>query len=503
MNVAQAVIDTARFHHHCGPFNTMADATGPVDAVCKEHDERYTELGPLAYLTHTDADDKFIVAMDQQPGILPTMYSGVFKARKAVLPRWTVPSVEGHPVNQQLTNQTDMPKKSTRQQPNYKALAIPKKQRPRGTPGPPPTRLKTGPIATKQPLNSAVSQRVVAPSAQSFVRYGGPAGEKRRFSGQETVISTITASRVLPIFVNPADDVTFPILSQESRLALRYRYHNLTLTYIPAVATTTAGELGIAWIGDPNLAVPTTFNELLALTNHAVTPVWQGLTMSVPPGKLRGARSNFFVSKTASETPSLHEPGYFVVYTETADPGRILLSYDVELIGRNPYPLTLAAGERSVSWCPLNSAVANLHTNVPGTAADKPILVQTATNVGTKSPYLYWTQGVAGGVNSYVLNYTRPGLYKFEVHLHCDDGGAGNVVVELSSDLIFTPQFAMGTATNLVYSQGILAGGVIRNSVVFHVTVFAAGTQTLLFFNEPATFQWNDFNLVVTPVEID
>lgn len=74
-------------HHHCGPFNTVKEeGDGPVDEICRQHDIAYGEYGQKAYIYFNKADEVFIKQMDKQGGLLPKVYSGYFKIKKAVAP---------------------------------------------------------------------------------------------------------------------------------------------------------------------------------------------------------------------------------------------------------------------------------------------------------------------------------------------------------------------------------------------------------------------------------
>lgn len=78
-------------HPHCGPFNTVKKVKSDdgVDEICRQHDIGYGELGPKAYFMYNEHDDKFVRAMDRQEGILPKIYGGVFKVKKALMPHMT------------------------------------------------------------------------------------------------------------------------------------------------------------------------------------------------------------------------------------------------------------------------------------------------------------------------------------------------------------------------------------------------------------------------------
>lgn len=75
-----------RKYHHCGPFNSIKPASGPIDNVCRDHDLEYGKLGKQAYWKYNNADEQFIKDMEKYPGWRPALYSSYFKLKKKIAP---------------------------------------------------------------------------------------------------------------------------------------------------------------------------------------------------------------------------------------------------------------------------------------------------------------------------------------------------------------------------------------------------------------------------------
>jgi len=74
-------------HPHCGPFNKIGrKARNRVDGICRKHDVAYGRYGWKAYFKYNKADEEFVQEMSKQPGVWPKLYSGIFKAKKAIAP---------------------------------------------------------------------------------------------------------------------------------------------------------------------------------------------------------------------------------------------------------------------------------------------------------------------------------------------------------------------------------------------------------------------------------
>lgn len=81
-------------HPHCGPWNAVDPkrSRDPVDRICQEHDNEYGKLQKkhnwiTPYLFQSRADDRFIVDMSKQKGVIPKLYNGVFMLKSMIAPR--------------------------------------------------------------------------------------------------------------------------------------------------------------------------------------------------------------------------------------------------------------------------------------------------------------------------------------------------------------------------------------------------------------------------------
>lgn len=111
-------------HHHCGPFNTMKGASGPVDNICRDHDMEYEKIGPKAYLMFNKADEKFVKRMSKQKGWLPKVYAGVFKLKKHVTPHLADP-VEPHTPVKRKQEDVPLSPPPTNKKPHYDLSQVP------------------------------------------------------------------------------------------------------------------------------------------------------------------------------------------------------------------------------------------------------------------------------------------------------------------------------------------------------------------------------------------
>lgn len=283
-------------------------------------------------------------------------------------------------------------------------------------------RTNNGKQAVLQPRSTTRTnvQRVRAPAAASFVNSSvESSGKGRRIVGEEPVLTTWSADTLYPIFPNPGDAMTYTLLSQEARFRMRYDVNKLRLSYRPSVPTTTTGEIGIGWISDPNTPVPTTLDQVLSLGIHAVGPAWSPLVIDIPKPKLKGGRLDYLVSQSADAEPALHAPGYFVMFSEVANSGRLMLAYDFNLKGRNPYPLDLTLSNNLI---PLNGAMFGKDTSTTGAGANINLTDAAGCTSVTKSPYL---RAASNGIGD-TLYVLRPCLLRANFFTHCSNNDAVN-----------------------------------------------------------------------------
>lgn len=411
VSIAAGALGPSRPHYHCGPFNPVKDAwSGGTDDICHRHDIHYGELSKggvgdqlRTYLMFNDADQNMIDELSDKSGAMESIYSGVFKAKKALTPKWSPlmdsPQSQGHPVN---VKQQLMVGRKTQARSGVLAPGRPR-----------------GPRTTQLTRNAV--RKVAQPAASSYVNHSSNYSVgNQRLRGEEPVLTTWAVNTVEVIFVNPGDAETWPLLALEAKYRMRYMFHKLGLTYRPSVPTTTTGEVGIGWVSDPNTPAPSTLSEILSLGVHAVGPAWAPLHIELPKELLRQGRRNYLISQTADAEPTLHAPGYFVMFSEVANSGRLMCPFEVELDGRNPYPLNL---DVRADLVPLHGArMFDTTLNLIGTGAQVDVPDRVGATASTKSPYL---KVLSNGTQDSIYAL-RPCCIRATYHFHFDNNNAGS-----------------------------------------------------------------------------
>jgi hypothetical protein len=423
----------------------------PIDEICRDHDIEYSNIGVSAYLTAPEADKKFIERMSKQKGFWPRVYETAMRIKHKLDPF-------GPTDNTSVISQ--MVKRNGQQ---ILRPGLPKKPKP-------------SPKASGR-------QKVMAPAAVSYVSmgYNDPAA-KRTLTNRENVVSTIDLSRVTPVFVNPADLTTFPMLGQEAKRYQRYTYIELSLSFEPAVGTTTAGEMIIAWVTDNNQHLPDTAEELLGLPERIVTPVWREATLTVPREKLNLGRGHYLTSQGAvGYGAESFSPGYFAYYTDCAsDPGRLVMNYKVKLMGRTTVPI--GPDSEIYNGSAINGTWAIAGGTIPQTTTNGAYYV-LATTWQSKTPYL---DPITLAVGS-SLQVHRPGVFKVYVHAECTEGGVG----------------AENIWTRLIYSTDgtnwLPAASYSDNTYSTYDTVANAATNTVggmaVYYLNPTTAKYINFDI--------
>ena len=80
-------------YDYLGPGNDImiGPSRNALDQAAKEHDIAYDELGGSAYYTYNDADDAFLKAIQDIPGVPATIARTYFSGKKRIAPDYTTP----------------------------------------------------------------------------------------------------------------------------------------------------------------------------------------------------------------------------------------------------------------------------------------------------------------------------------------------------------------------------------------------------------------------------
>lgn len=124
-----------------------------------------------------------------------------------------------------------------------------------------------------------------APAAVG-VRYSAPPARPVHIEvGSEVLDAVLARSAGFSTWsysVNPCEDDTFPRLAQLAKLYQKYTCESLRFEYIPAVPTTSSGNMGIAVQADPKSMLTGSFEEFMSLNGAVSAPVWQTASVLVP-----------------------------------------------------------------------------------------------------------------------------------------------------------------------------------------------------------------------------
>lgn len=141
-----------------------------------------------------------------------------------------------------------------------------------------------------------------------------------------------TAYAVGKLVINPGKFSTFPWLATIATNYDKYIFRKLRFIYMPLVATSTAGRVGIAYDYDSSDATPNNRADFFSMTRHSEAAIWAPITLEVPLDNVE----RFTNTHTLTDS-KLIDVGSIVYMTDASSAtassvvGDLLCEYEVEL----------------------------------------------------------------------------------------------------------------------------------------------------------------------------
>lgn len=141
-----------------------------------------------------------------------------------------------------------------------------------------------------------------------------------------------TAYAVGKLVINPGKFTTFPWLATIATNYDKYIFKKLRFIYMPLVATSTAGRVGIAYDYDSSDATPNNRADFFSMTRHSEAAIWAPITLEVPLDNVE----RFTNTHTLTDS-KLIDVGSIIYMTDASSAtaasvvGDLLCEYEVEL----------------------------------------------------------------------------------------------------------------------------------------------------------------------------
>jgi len=194
---------------------------------------------------------------------------------------------------------------------------------------------------------STVQRAVTAPVAQTFqlVKTQPKIDQKLntiRIKHSEYFWDVVNTSSSWGIYnatagyykLNPANGNMFPWLSVVSQNWERYRFHSVTIRYIPRCSTATNGFVQIYHDADVLDTAPN--NEIAFMANSTArdTPAWKAMNISIGSERLNGDYKHKYIGTPPTNAdPKTYDSGqlFIALGGDSVNFGKLVVDYDVEL----------------------------------------------------------------------------------------------------------------------------------------------------------------------------
>lgn len=199
------------------------------------------------------------------------------------------------------------------------------------------------------PPNRNRTSITTAPAAVGGRTYSSPASGIRLVCGNELASTIAPTDLVGNVYVdsfpiNPAEEYTFPRLSQEGKLYQQYTLRSLSFTYKPQCASTQVGTLTIGFQADPTAALPTSVQEMMSLYGTSTNNCWTAQDIRVPAHAMARTLRAFYAEQPVTPDPAADDRtqtvGRLVIMTEGVAIGTIIgqlmVHYEFELADPRP-----------------------------------------------------------------------------------------------------------------------------------------------------------------------
>ena len=153
-----------------------------------------------------------------------------------------------------------------------------------------------------------------------------------------------TSFTAFGISVNPGTPQLLPWGHAIANMYDLYRFKKLTIHYVTAVGTSTAGRITLAFNYDASLTIPTTKSGLFSVAPNVEDSLWKDLTLNVPcDGTWRYTRSG----PVANTDIKTYDFGNLIIGSDlaaaSADSGELMVEYEVEL--KRPHQFLPISGD--------------------------------------------------------------------------------------------------------------------------------------------------------------
>lgn len=129
------------------------------------------------------------------------------------------------------------------------------------------SRTYNAPVATSKSVNYKTVNRSITLSGREFIR---------------DVVSTGAAFVSTHTLLRPTDTGLFSWLAAIAKKFEEYKFSTLKFTYEPQVPSSTAGQVGLYFDGDPTHAAPATWNSFINTGANSHGSVWSPQQLNVP-----------------------------------------------------------------------------------------------------------------------------------------------------------------------------------------------------------------------------
>jgi hypothetical protein len=170
------------------------------------------------------------------------------------------------------------------------------------------------------------------------LRSSGPSGNIR-IRHQELVarISGEVSFTMREYLLNPSNVLLFPWLSALSRRFMNFKFHSVSLTFIPKCPSIATGSVYMAANYNVNEAIPVDSRAMMSQYRPIDSTIWNRSTFRASTAKMNTQKS-FFVVPTPTTADNLVYPARLLVATEdltgvaSGAYGDLIITYDIELM---------------------------------------------------------------------------------------------------------------------------------------------------------------------------
>lgn len=302
--------------NYCGPYYSAGQlqssvesnvpSCSDVDQVCLEHDACYA-----AGRDHSECDHAFVMNDHADP-FMSALIRMQISARN-LYSFWSNISTFDNMTNKRgksAAKQDKTKNKNSKTQQQQRSMQL--------VQAPTAMTVRQSNVANKPQYKSSKTGVIITHSeliSGLFVGTGAP-----------------TAYSAIKLVINPGKFSTFPWLATIATNYDKYIFRKLKFIYMPLVATSVSGRVGLAYDYDSSDAVPGNRADFFSMTKHSEAAIWAPLALDVPLDNLE----RFTNTHTLTDS-KLIDVGSVVYMSDASSAtassvvGDILCEYEVEL----------------------------------------------------------------------------------------------------------------------------------------------------------------------------